>query len=127
MPDYLDKVKRYAGVFGTGLLRQMAPDIAGGMLNELFHTWNVDVDKVCRDVQDDRPIWDDLKPDQRKHLFDAARSMGNLNFLTVEVVVNGIKKDFPAVAGLFLTWPEAHDWLTRQLDILKREVLSSTE
>jgi len=123
----MDKVKRYAGMFGTGLLRQMAPEIAGGMLNELFHTWKVDVDKICRDVQNDRSIWDEMKPDQRKQIVGVARSMGNLDFLTVDVVVNGIKKDFPAVAGLFLSWPEAHDWLTRQLDILKREALNSRE
>jgi len=122
----MERLKHYTSVFGSGLLKQMAPEIAGGMLNELFHKWDVDVDKIVTDVQRDRSIWDDLQPDQRKHLMNLANRIGNLDFITPNMVIESIKKDFPAVASLFLSWDEAQEWLCRQIDHLKQEAQNSS-
>jgi hypothetical protein len=120
----LDRLKQYGGVIGKGLLLQMAPQIAGGYINELFHQWNVDIDKITKDVQANRSLWEDVKPEQKEQLSNLATRMGNLDFITPEFVIESIKTDFPAVASLFLGWPEAQEWLARQLEELKKQAFS---
>jgi len=118
----LGALKRYAGAAGTGLMKQVAPGIAGGFINELFHQWHVDVAKITKNVQDNRSLWDELRTDQRKQIGDLSQKVGNLDFITPEFLINSIKKDFPGVASLFLNWPEAAEWLARQIDDLKAGV-----
>jgi hypothetical protein len=117
----LDKLKQYGGVIGRGLLLQMAPQVAGGYINQLFHQWNVDVHKITEDIQSNRSLWEDIKPEQKEQLSSLAARIGNLDFITSELVIESIKTDFPAVASLFLGWPEAQEWLAKQLDELKKQ------
>ena len=118
----LHKLKQVADIFGRGVVLQVAPRIAGGMINEFFHKWNVDVARITRDVQHDRCLWDNLTPDQREQLKIAAQKIGNLDFITTDFIITSIKKDFLAVATLLLNWPEAGEWLARQIDDLKRGI-----
>lgn len=126
MPDYLDTIKQYAGIFGKGLMLEVAPGIAGGIINELFHRWHLDVAKITQDVQRNRSLLDDMEPDQSKQLRTLAKRIGSLDFITADLIITSIKKDFPAVASLFLSWPEANEWLTRQVNDLKKRIDSET-
>lgn len=119
MPDYLAKLK----VFGKGLIVEMVPGIASGIINEFFHQWNVNAAKIIQDVQSNRSLWVDLKPDQRDQLKATSQRLGNLDFITPEFLINSIKEDFPAVASLFLNWPEAGEWLARQINDLKAGII----
>lgn len=119
MADYLSKLMETAGTFGRGILLEIIPKIAGGFINELFHQWEVDVPKVTQDVLGDKPLWENMEPSQREQLEDLKQRVGNLDFLTPELVVDSIKVDFPAVASLFLNWPEAGEWLDKQINNLK--------
>jgi len=118
----LGALKRYASAAGMGLMKEMAPRIAGGFINEKFHQWKVDVAKITKDVQNNRSLWGDMGPDQRSQVNDLAKRVGALDFITPEFLINSIKKDFPGVASLFLNWPEAAEWLGRQIDDLKAGV-----
>jgi len=100
---------------------EMAPGIAGGIINELFHQWHVDVAKITQDVQSDRSLWDGMKPEQRNQLKSLPRRVGNLDFITPAFIINSVKKDFPSVASLLLNWPEANEWLVRQIEELKKQ------
>lgn len=117
-----DKFKNAAGIFGKGLLLEMAPGIAGGFINDLFHEWKVDVAKITAHIKSDTYLWDKVTPQQWDQLKIASDRVGGLSFLTIDVVIAGIKKDFPGVASLFLNWPEAADWLSVQLDLLREEL-----
>jgi len=114
--------KDVANIFGRGLLLEMAPGVAGGFINDLFHSWKVDVAKITSHVKNDTYLWEKVTDEQWDQLKTASDKVGGLDFLTVDVVVGGIKKDFPAVASLFLNWPEAGQWLARQLDMLRQEL-----
>ena len=116
------KIKDIAGIFGKGLLLQMAPSMAGGFINDYFHEWKVDEAMIAVDVRNDRCLWAKLTDEQWRQFRDAAEAVGGLNFLTPELVIDSIKKDFPGVASLFLNWPEAAEWLSRQLDLLRDEL-----
>lgn len=118
----LHKLKQVADLFGRGVVLQMAPRIAGGMINRFFHEWNVDVARISQDVQHNRCLWDNLTPDQREQLKNGAQKIGSLDFITTDFIITSIRKDFLAVATLFVNWPEAGEWLARQIDELKREI-----
>jgi hypothetical protein len=127
MPDILDKLKQYGGLLGKGLMTQLAPGIAEGLINELFHQWKIDRAKAIQDVQSNRSLWNEMAPDERKELNSLAVTIGNLDFITPIFIINSIKKDFPSVASLFLNWPEAQEWLARQIEDLKKEASSDAE
>lgn len=115
MLDILDKLKGFGSILGKG----MVPGIAGGFINELFHQWHVDVAMITQYVQNNQSLWDGLTPDMRNQLGVVAEKVGNLDFITPEFLITSIKKDFSGVASLFLKWPEAAEWLDRQINDLK--------
>jgi hypothetical protein len=127
MLDMLDKIKRYGSFLGIGLVKEMAPGIAGGFINELFHKWHVDVAMITQLVQNNQSLWDRLTPDTRNQLSDLTKRVGNLDFITPNFLITSIKKDFPSVASLFVSWPEAADWLTRQISELKAGVIGTDQ
>lgn len=101
---------------------QMAPEIAGGLINDLFHQWNMDVAKVTEDVRENKSFWFKMDPEQHEQLRVLAEKLGDVDFLTPDVVINGIKKDFPGVASLILNWPEAEEWMLLQIADVKARV-----
>lgn len=103
----------------------MAPKIAGGMVNELFHRWNMNVTEVTFDVQNERSLWDRMEPEIQEELRHLMGLIGNLDFITPEVIIEGITTDFPVIASLFLGWPEGMDWLTRQTALLKTQAVGA--
>lgn len=121
MPDLLDKLKQYGGLVGKSLLIELAPGIAEGLINDLFHEWHVDVAKVTQDVQNNRCLWDEITPDKRKELNRLAAKIGNLDFISPSFIINSVKHDFPEVASLFRNWPEGQEWLARQIEELKKQ------
>lgn len=122
MPNFLDTLKQYGGVLGTGLMRQAAPGIASGFINRFFHEWKVDVARITQDVQSGRSLLDQLSPDQQREFAIMAKRVGALDFITPAFLVNSIKKDFPTVASLFVNWPEAAEWLNKQVNDLKQAI-----
>ena len=120
MPDVMSNLRKYAGILGRGLILELTPRMARGFINELFKQWNVNLDKITRDVFDDRS-WK-MEPAQLEYLRALEQRVGNLNFITPELVIDSIKVDFPEVAQLFLEWPPAGEWLSRQVEGIKRQV-----
>jgi hypothetical protein len=65
---------------------------------------------------------DQLSPDQQREFAIMAKRVGALDFITPAFLVNSIKKDFPTVASLFVNWPEAAEWLNKQVNDLKQAI-----
>lgn len=118
----LDSIKQRLTPFGKGLMLQFVPGMAAGAITEMFHKWHVDVAMITQYVQSNQSLWAEMEPEKKRQLGVLAQKVGNLNFITPEFLINSIKKDFPGVASLFLNWPEAAEWLTRQIDELKAGV-----
>lgn len=119
----MSSLKRYAGIFGRGLMLEMAPGIAGGIIKNLFQRWQVDVAKLTEAVQQNRSLWAQASEEQQQQIKTAARLIGNLDFLTTELVIKSIKEDFPAVASMLQSWTNANLWLTRQLEDVRQKAL----
>jgi len=118
----LAKIKEMAGIFGKGMLLHMAPSLTGGVINDYFHEWKVDEVGIAAAVKNNRCLWEKLTDDQWEHLSQAAETIGGLDFLTPELVIDSIKKDFPGVASQFVNWPAAGEWLGHQLDLMRQEL-----
>jgi hypothetical protein len=122
MPEYSDLLKQYGGRVGTAFIQWAAPGIASGFINQLFHQWHVDVGKITECVQNNRSLWDEIGLDDREQISNLAKKVGNVDFISAEFLIKSIRKDFPAVASLFLNWPEAAEWLIKQIAKLKAGV-----
>lgn len=122
MADLLNRIKSYGKTFGKGLMLEVVPGMASGAINQLFHQWKVDVDRIGNDVQNDRSLLADMSPETKKQLATVAQKVGNMDFITPEFLISSIKKDFPGVASLFLNWPEAAEWLDKQINELKADI-----
>jgi hypothetical protein len=122
MPGSLDKIKQVMAPMGRGLLGEAAPGFAGGVIVELFHEWKITDAKVREDVKRNRSLWAEMAADDRKQLGVVARQVGNLDFITPELIIESIAEDFPAVASLFINSPQAGQWLAQQVDDLKEQV-----
>jgi hypothetical protein len=122
MANLADKFKQYGRTFGRGLITEMVPGMAAGLIVDLFHEWNVNLASITSDIQNNRSLWGGLEEEQKQQLAFAARQIGNLDFITPEFFINAIKKDFPDLASLLLNWNMAGQWLQRQIDDMKTEI-----
>jgi hypothetical protein len=123
MPN-LDSIKRHLAPFGRGLMQEMIPGMAAGAIVEMFSNWNVTVAMITEYIQSNKSLWDEMSGEKKRELAVLAQKVGNLDFITPEFLINSIKKDFSGVASLFLNWPEAMEWLERQIEELKSGVNS---
>ena len=118
----LPDLNKYAGMFSKGFVIKMAPEIAKGMLVEMFRAKKVSVTSASDWVQNNTSLWKTLDPDEQAMLKNLAERVGNIDWLDADWVIEAIKKDFPAVASLFLGWKKANNWLKRQVEIIRKEV-----
>jgi hypothetical protein len=127
MPDILGSLKQYGSFLGSGLIKETVPVFAGGFINELFHQWHVDLSMVTELVQNDQSLWDRLDDATRGQLSHMAQKLGGMDFITPEFLITSIRRDFSGVASLFLNWPEAMEWLDRQINELKAGVTGESQ
>ncbi len=117
-------LKKYAGVFGKGFLIELAPQIAQGILVEMFKAKKVSVQSASDWVQNNTSLWKTLSPEEQGMLKNLAERVGNIDWLDAPWVIQAIKGDFPAVASLFLGWKKASNWLKRQVEIIRKEIVT---
>ena len=113
-------IKEYAGVLGTGFVAEMAPSILKGALVTALK--DKTVKEATEWVEKKVSLWDTLSVKQQEGLKTLAQKAGRLNWLTGEWVIGAIRKDLPLLASLFLGWRKAHNWLDRQVIIIRQEV-----
>ena len=117
-----ETVKKYAGFLSKGLIIQLAPEIAKGVLVEFLKGKKISVKSASTWVQNNTTLWDILEPEEQDGLKELAERVGNIDWLTADWVIDAIKKDLPAIASLFLGWKKANNWLKKQVEIIRKEV-----
>ena len=119
----LPEIKKYAGIFSQGLIIKMAPEIAKGILVEMFRAKKVTVKSASDWVQANTSLWKTFEPAEQAMMKKLAGRVGNIDWLDAPWVIEAIKGDFPAVASLFLGWKKGNNWLKRQVEIIRKEVV----
>jgi hypothetical protein len=119
-----DRFKRYGGKVAKGLLQEMIPRMAAGLIVDKFTEWHVDLAKITGYIQNNSSLWAELTDENKRQLAYAARQAGSLDFITRDFFIAAIQEEFPAIASLFLKWGMAAQWLDRQIIELKGGVNS---
>ena len=119
----LDYVRGFGELTLKGLVAVNAPTIFKGMINQIFHQYRVTVDKVVPLVQENKSLWGTLPSELEDTFLKGARQAGNMEWLTTEWLIDAIKKEHPALASLFLSWRKARNWLGRQIEEIKEQVV----
>lgn len=118
----LPDLKKYAGLFSKGFVIEMAPQIAKGMIVEMFKAKKTSVKSASDWVESNTNLWKTFEPGEQAMFKNLAERVGNINWFDADWVIGAIKNDFPAVASLFLGWRKANNWLERQVEIIRKEV-----
>jgi hypothetical protein len=116
------EIAAYAKIAGRGLVAQMAPPILKGALVEILRP--VTVQEAAEWVNNNTSLWDTLSLQHQEGLQMMAQKVGSLDWLTADWVIDALKKDCPALASLFLGWKKGHNWLVRQVAIIRGKVES---
>jgi predicted DNA binding CopG/RHH family protein len=122
MPNPAEQLKHYGGILAKGLVPQLIPGMAAGLITDLLHQWNVDLSSITSDIENNHSLWQRLEEENKQQLAFAAKKIGSLDFITKEWFINAIKSDFSAIASLFLNSARAGQWLQSQIDEIKREI-----
>jgi hypothetical protein len=120
----LDKLRGIGELTIKGFVAANAPTIFKGVLNEVLHNPNVTVKKVISLVEENGSLWEIIPEDYHSKITRAAQHIDDLDWLTVDWMINAIKREHPALASLFLSWRKARNWLERQLTAIKEEIQS---
>ena len=115
-------IKKLSNLLGKGLISQFAPSMLQGVIVALFRKEELDVSKTSSWVQNNTTLWDKIGQDRQEQLKRSLQKLSNIDFITTDWAIKALKDDFPAVASLFLGWQKAHNWLGRQLEIIKNQI-----
>lgn len=107
-----------------GLASTQAPGVMKGLLNELLRHQQVSVEALVEMVEENRSLWDSLPEAHRHSAQRAAPTIGKLDWLTVEWLIETIRHDHPALASLFLSggpqgWRKGKKWLAKQIEEIR--------
>lgn len=100
--------------------------IVGGekLLEGMFETWmkKITIPMASEWVTKDISLWDSMDLKWKTQLVQYSPKLGNFQFLTVEWAIKACRGSNSSLASLFLNWPEAQDWLKRNIDDLKKQI-----
>lgn len=122
----LEELMKLGNLFGKGIISQFAPDILRGAIVELFRAEKLDVRKTTAWVEDNRNLWDGLGEERQEQFERLARKIGSIDWLNADWAINALREEHPAVASLFLGWKKSHNWLERQMEMIKKNLQQPT-
>lgn len=111
---------KYTGPLMWGLADIAAPGILKGVMIE--HLSGVSVKEMSSWIMENRGLLDQVPQATRLKLRKLAGKIGRLEWLTADWAINAVRKEHPALASLFLGWPEARAWLEEQAQMIKKEL-----
>ena len=117
-------LSKYTGLAGKGITKTFLPLVMKGALVKFFKDRNVGIEKATDWVNTNKSIWEALSPEQRAQFKHLAAKLGAMDFLTTDWLIDALKSDCPLLASLFLGWKKGYNWLTRQIEIIKKETSS---
>lgn len=111
---------KYTGPLMWGLAGTFAPGILKGVMIE--HLSGVSVKEMSSWIMEGRGLLDQVDDKTRSKLKKLAGKIGRLEWLTADWAIDAVRKEHPALASLFLGWPEARAWLEKQAQTIREEL-----
>jgi hypothetical protein len=104
----------------TGGLIHMAPSIIKGMMKE--YLGQIKTADFIMFVQTDANLWNEFGPEYQNILLQYAPKFGRMEWFTAEWAMEAGRQSAPAIYSLITGWPEAKEWLNRQIIDLKTHI-----
>jgi hypothetical protein len=109
-------------ILGSGILAIAGPQLIEGMFGEWVKT--VTIAEAEEWVTGDKSLWGNLDPGWQTQLIRYGPRMGKAGeVIGLEWAIKITCKVNPALASLFLNWPEARQWFAKNVEELKSQVL----
>lgn len=97
-----------------------APVLFKGFINEFFALNDITPETAISMVEQETSLWHMVKPESCIKIEKALDQIGgNLNWFSVDWLLEAIKEKHKALFSLFVTWPEGKDWLAKQIEEIK--------
>lgn len=109
-------------IFGglkKGLFSAFGPNVAKGALVSFLK--DMEFKQVMDMVKKDEMLWDYVPDLQRSKVIEMASTM-DTSWLTVEWLIEAVRKDLPYVASYFLSSPKALTWLQKQVEDIQEKI-----
>jgi len=122
MPSILDRLAKYKGPIRRAVLSEIAPGVIKGYLLEFLAREHMTVSKLTTYVESNKSLWSMVTPEYQTKIQNLAKGI-SINWLTPHWLIDSVRNDFPSLASLFMSDPDAARWLQDQVRII-REALT---
>jgi hypothetical protein len=104
----------------AGAIINFGPDVLKYAMGE--YLGKIQFSDMVKWVNENRSLWVELPEKYKKEIRDLAPKLKNLDWLTVEWLIDASRESAPSLCSLFIGWPEGKAWLQRQVDDIKSRV-----
>jgi hypothetical protein len=115
--DASELTKVFSSDLFRGVLINYAPRILKGAMKEYLGA--IPFDKMIDWINRDQNLWETLPPGLQATFIDFGPRFGDMGWFTVEWVIETGTETSPSLASLYSGWPEAHNWLEKQIEDIK--------
>lgn len=102
-----------------GAIIHMFPGVLKGLMREFVI--HIDFNDAVKWVEEKRNLWEELPDNYRMALKEYAPQLGDLSWLNAEWLVESCRERNSALASLFISWPEAQEWLEKEIENIKEQ------
>ena len=106
----------------TGLVGRYAPKALRGIMKE--YLGRVSFQEMVDWVQKDKSLWAEIPPGYHATLNRLGPKLGEMEWFTVEWIIEVGRETSPSLASLFVGWPEGQEWLERNIQEIKNKLKS---
>lgn len=114
-------ITKIGNIFLGGVMGEMAPGVLKGILIELLK--DTTLAEASEWVNSNYTLWDKTSPAYQEQIRRFALKLGDLSWLTADWAILTLRDKKPALASLFMGWKKGHNWLERQIVIIKEQLV----
>ncbi|HDZ50134.1 hypothetical protein LCGC14_1290130 [marine sediment metagenome] len=118
----LDNIKDSARSTFKNVMSSQVPIIFKGMLNEFLRRDNITFGMMVAMVEKNESLLPHLTPEIKHGMRRAAEMVPDIDWFTVDWLIEAIRGEHKAMASLFLGWKKGRNWLARQIKAIKAEM-----
>lgn len=115
----LEYLRSFGELTLRGLISVNTPKMLKAALNEWLTSYRITPEQVIPLITDNKSLWLLLSPEYERRIKNAAVHIRDIEWLTVDWMIDAVKAEHPALASLFLGWRKGRNWLSRQINEIK--------
>ncbi len=119
-----DTLLNFGKVLFLGTAMTNAPKIVQGFLVGIMKKEHIGVKEASQWVNEDRSLWAVLSEEDKAKIKRLRPLLGKSDWLNSEWAIEGLSREMPGLASYFAGDDEARSWLEKQLEEIKKDILT---